>query len=168
MQSGQKSAVRIVLDTNVMVSGLAWQGATARLLDLALHGDVNVDLLSSAALLAEFRNVVTRRKFVKKLTSTSRVADDLIEQYIGMVRMVAPADVPPTVREDPADDAVLAAAAGGDAHLIVTGDDHLLKLRRFRQILIVRCASALTMLGGPKRRSPGRSPPKGGRHPRRL
>ena len=94
MQSGQKSAVRIVLDTNVMVSGLAWQGATARLLDLALHGDVNVDLLSSAALLAEFRNVVTRRKFVKKLTSTSRVADDLIEQYIGMVRMVAPADVP--------------------------------------------------------------------------
>lgn len=161
MQSEQKSAVRLVLDTNVFVSGLVWQGATARLIDLVIKGDLHVDLASSPALLAEFCDVVNRQKFVRRLRAISRTPDDLIGEYTSMVKMYSPAPVPRTVRDDPDDDDVLAAAVAASAHLIVTGDMHLLKLQRFRQVPIVRTAFAIGVLAGPKTRQTGQPLPKG-------
>jgi len=50
--------VRLVLDTNVVVSAVVWGGMPYKLIEAAAAGDV--ELVTSAALLAELRNVLGR------------------------------------------------------------------------------------------------------------
>jgi len=169
MRSEHKGAVRLVLDTNIVVSGLVWHGITARLIDLTMDGGLDVGLASSPALLSELQDVIQRRKFHKQLARRASSTEAFMASYIDMVDLVAPADLPPTILEDPDDDIVLATAVAADAHLIVTGDAHLLRLRRFRNVLIVGVPVAISML---ERAMPGRqrsrSPPKGGTPAPRL
>lgn len=163
----QRDVVRLVLDTNVVTSGLIWDGATANLFELALRGPIGVELICSVALLTELRRISSRRKFSKRLSAKFHDVDSFVAAYARQTTLVKPSTIPPTVIEDPDDDMVLATALAGDAHLIVTGDAAVLKLRRFRSILIVRPAVAIAMLGGPpiKRRRRRNSPPKGGSPP---
>jgi uncharacterized protein len=60
-----------------------------------------------------------------------------------LVTIVTPAAIAPTVARDPADDQVLAAALAAQAVLIVSGDVHLLDLKRFQGIEIVAAAIAV-------------------------
>jgi putative PIN family toxin of toxin-antitoxin system len=167
MQSEQKneqqSLVRLVLDTNVVASGLMWDGATARLIELTANGPFRVELVCSSAMLAELLDVVRRRKFSKRLSMKSCSPSDFVNDYARRTTLVSPADIPPTVHDDPDDDVVLATAFAGRVHLLVTGDDDLLKLGRFRTVPIVRPAAAIAMLGGPslRRRSRRHLLPKG-------
>jgi uncharacterized protein len=61
---------------------------------------------------------------------------------MALVTIVAPALITPTILRDPTDDAVLAAAIGARADLIVSGDAHLLNLKSFQGIDIVTAATA--------------------------
>ena len=68
MPSGRRGAgVRVVLDTNVVVSALIWGGPPERLLDLAVSGEIA--LFSSAVLLDELSGVLERGKFSAALAS---------------------------------------------------------------------------------------------------
>jgi putative PIN family toxin of toxin-antitoxin system len=53
--------VRLVLDTNTVISGLLWHGAPGKLIDAAQAGTIS--LFTSAPWLAELRGVLSRRKF---------------------------------------------------------------------------------------------------------
>lgn len=53
--------MRIVADTNVVVSGFLWDGNERRLMDAAR--DAIVSLHTSETLLAEFEEVLARPKF---------------------------------------------------------------------------------------------------------
>lgn len=163
----QRDVVRLVLDTNVVTSGLMWQGSTARLFDLVAGGPFEVELIASEPLLEELRNIAGRRKFSKRLSLMSTSMEEFVADYARRTRLVVPTPIPPTVLQDPDDDVVLATALAGAVHLIVTGDAAVLRLRRFRSMLIVRPAVAIAMLGGPpiKRRRRRNSPPKGGSPP---
>ncbi len=61
---------------------------------------------------------------------------------VALVTIVAPALVTPTIIRDPSDDAILAAALGASADLIVSGDAHLLNLKSLQGIEIVTAATA--------------------------
>ncbi len=63
-----------------------------------------------------------------------------------MAAVVVPSKVPPTVVDDPDDDAVLACAVAAKAESVVSGDPHLLKLEQFRDIPIVTPAQAVEQL----------------------
>ncbi|MBM3650607.1 MAG: putative toxin-antitoxin system toxin component, PIN family [Alphaproteobacteria bacterium] len=54
-------AVRLALDTNVLISGLLWHGPPHELLDLVRAGRFTI--VSSMSLVREFETVVHRRKF---------------------------------------------------------------------------------------------------------
>ena len=132
--------MRLVLDTNTALSGLLWGGPPRRLVQAAERGEI--EIASSVALLTEFRNVLGREKFARRLTQRGFTGARLFADYVALVTIVAPALITPTILRDPADDVVLAAAIGARADLIVSGDAHLLNLKSFQGIDIVTATTA--------------------------
>lgn len=138
--------LRIVLDTNVLVSSLlAPKSTTAAVLDA--WREHHYLLVTSPALISELRHTLSHSRIRQKYT----FSDADIEQLIAALRtdaLLVPgaADVGGSVPADPADEIVLACALDGTADLIVSGDRHLLELSTFRNIPIVRVRSFLDRL----------------------
>ena len=68
--------MRAVTDTNVVVSGLLWQGRPRQLLDAARSG--RVEVFTSRLLLAELEDVLSRDKFVDQLRRAGLTAHYLV------------------------------------------------------------------------------------------
>ena len=117
--------MKLVLDTNTVVSGLFWRNAPRLLLDAAAEG--RVELATSTVLIDELAEVIARAKFSHKLAEQHVTARVLLNRYAGLARRVTPASIRRTVIDDADDDHVLACALAAQADLIVSGDAHLRK-----------------------------------------
>lgn len=138
--------MRLVLDTNTVISGLLWAGGPpARLIDAAEARQI--ELASSTALLAELQGVLGRAKFAHQLAQRGFDAVDLFDGYAALVAHVTPAQLPQPVARDPDDDQVLACALAAQADLIVSGDGDLLDLKSFHGIPILTALQALDRIG---------------------
>lgn len=136
--------MRLVVDTNVVVSAFLWQGTPGRLLEMA--GEKQVRLFSSRALLDELADVLGRQKLAKSVAATGLTVPHMLAAYRKVVTLVTARQLPQRVSPDADDDAVLAAALAAKADLIVSGDrKHLLILKRFEGIPIVTVAQAVAM-----------------------
>jgi hypothetical protein len=133
--------VRVVLDTNVVVSGLLWGGVPLQLLQAAR--EKRLRLFTSTALLLELTDILGRAKFARKLAASQLSVEQLVERYALLATVVHPAAIPPTILEDPDDDQVLACALTAKADLIVSGDRHLLDLKQYRDIRTATATEAL-------------------------
>ena len=138
--------MRLVLDTNVVVSALLWRGTPFRLLS-ALRTATDARLFASAALIEELAEVLIRPVPSGRLGLLGLTARTVVADYIAIVEMVAPPTVPAVVAVDPDDDQVIAAAVAARADAIVTGDRHLLALDAFAGITIITPAEAMRALG---------------------
>lgn len=128
---------RVVADTNVLISAVVADGKPRRFLRKCISGEVT--LVTSTDLLQEFVEVLHRPKF--------KMAEDEVHRAMGVLVEISDVVIPTSqfrvVVEDPDDDAVLNAAHGGRAEWIVSGDKHLLELKQFKGIKIVRVADFL-------------------------
>jgi putative PIN family toxin of toxin-antitoxin system len=112
--------VRIVLDTNVLVSGLlSEQGAPGQILDLLLGS--NLQLLHDPRILAEYRSVLAR----PELGIAPRLAAEIV-RFLEQTGEPVVAGPWPRALPDPDDEPFLAVAHAGLAAGLVTGN-----LRRF-------------------------------------
>ena len=134
--------IRVVADTNIVLSAYFWDGLPEKLLLLARTGEC--ELLVTDQLIAELRTVLSRDKFERNFAATGVSLDQLISDYSALVKFVEAAEIPPTILEDPPDDQVLACAVGGDARFIISGNRHLLRLKQFQGIEIKTVADFLT------------------------
>ena len=129
--------LRLVLDTNVVVAGLLWNGPPRRLIEWAIEGEA-VELFSSPVLLDELAHTLGYRKFAARIESFGTRIAALVAQYTALVSLVMPASVPRVVVNDADDDHVIAAAVTARAEVIVTGDrKHLLPIGTHQGIAIV-------------------------------
>ena len=139
--------MRLVLDTNVVLSGLLWRSHPRHLLDLAKEGTVS--LYTSSALLDELADVLSREKWVAMLTTKETHAAFLMQRYGVLAKVVRPNDIGRVVPNDPDDDAVIACALAARADLIVSGDKHLHSLGgEYKGIPIVTPAQAVQKIAG--------------------
>jgi putative PIN family toxin of toxin-antitoxin system len=136
--------VRLVLDTNVVVSGFLSQGSPHQLLQQAFAG--LVELAVSPALLTELQAILSRPKFKPRLARQSFSSTGLVVRYAELASLVQPASIGRVIQADPDDDHVLACALAAKADLIVSGDAHLLNLKGYQGIPIVSPAEALKRL----------------------
>jgi putative PIN family toxin of toxin-antitoxin system len=138
--------VRIVLDTNVVLSALLWRGTPHQLLT-AIRLQPGVQIYSSTALLDELADVLTRPSATKRLAVIGKTAREVLSDYVEAVELVEPTTVPRVVPTDPDDDQVIAAALTAHADLIVSGDSDLLDIASFERISIVNAAQAVQRIG---------------------
>jgi len=142
--------MRLVLDTNCVVSAFLWGGTPRQIIDAAIEGQC--ELFTSGALLAELvrrcwygelEEVLVREKFRPRFLSVQTSVAQLLAEYTGQITVVHAARISPTITADPDDDQVLACAVAAKADLIVSGDSNLLDLKQYGGILIVTPADAL-------------------------
>lgn len=112
--------MRVLLDTNVLVSAVLFGGLPRELVRRALRGDFEV--VTSPGLMTELEDVL-----VERFSVGEELARVVRSEYELLAIVVRPAVVPRLVR-DPDDDAVLAAAVSGEVDFVVTGDQDLLAL----------------------------------------
>ena len=93
-------------------------------------------------LLEELTDVITRPSFSQRLNSIGKIVRQVLADYIEIVELVEPLEVPRIVR-DPDDDHVLACALAAKAQIIVSGDKDLLDLTEYQSISILTTADAL-------------------------
>jgi uncharacterized protein len=136
--------VRVVADTNTLVSGLLWHGNPRRVLEAARAG--TPQLYTTAALLAELEEVLQRSKFAQRLSLAGVTSHMLVLGYAALAWLVEPAEITPVILADPDDDAVLACAVAARAEMIVSGDSHLLDLKDYEGILIVTATHLLARI----------------------
>ena len=148
--SDGNAPVRIVADTNTVVSGLLWSGPPRQIINAAR--EKRLMLCSSEALVAEFAEVIGREQFARRIRAAKLSAAELVVDYARLARLVVPAEISPTVAGDPDDDQVLACALAAQADAIISGDKRLLNLKIYHGIPILRAADAL---GNVSSRSPG-------------
>jgi putative PIN family toxin of toxin-antitoxin system len=136
--------VRIVIDTNVLLSAFLWGGTPQRLLERVRSN--TVDLVISPELLEEFATVIARAQFAAILARTTRKPAGILEQLRAFAQVVAAPPLSQPVCRDAKDDVVLACARAASADLVVSGDDDLLTLEVFEGIPIVSVAQAVAIL----------------------
>ncbi len=136
--------MRVVADTNTVISGLLWRGNPRRVLDAARSGAIQ--LFTSLPLLAEIDEVLARPKFAHRLALAAVSSHELVVGYAALAFIVQPAEIKPTIVDDPDDDEVLACAQSAHGDAIVSGDSHLLLLEKHGDIPILTARQLLTKL----------------------
>lgn len=123
--------LRVVYDTNVLVSGIGFGGKPWECLVLAFVGDV--EMVTADAAIAEFERVLGYDRL--PFTDAER------NQYPTLIRkdatLVEPSRSFQVIEDDPDDDLFLEIAVETDAEYIVSGDPHLTALGQFRGVDIV-------------------------------
>lgn len=144
--------MRVVIDTNVLVSGLLWRGPPHALLEHARNGLVSV--VTSPALLTELDEVLGRAKFEVVLARIETSRERVLAELRQLAEVLEPPALAKPVCRDPDDDVVLALALAARADVIVSGDADLLALQAFEGIPILDPVQAFQQLLASERRPP--------------
>jgi putative PIN family toxin of toxin-antitoxin system len=146
--------LRIVLDTNLLVSGVISAGLPRRLVDGVKTGEF--EFCTSEVLLAELLKVLSRDKFILRLAQAGLTPPGIVDDLRRLAVVVSPTGTPRVVPTDPDDDHVIAAAVAGRADLIASGDKRdLLPMESYAGIPIVSAREAVERLGARGFAGPG-------------
>lgn len=126
--------MRVVIDTNVFVSGLMLPASVpGRILAAAITG--GFELVLCEAIVEEVSAALRYPKVRKRIT----LSDDELDRYVQALRFVAdivdPAGVVVQVPDDRDDDVILATLITAKADWLITGDAALLALANQYPIL---------------------------------
>ena len=121
--------MKATVDTNVFVSALNFGGVPQRLFDYLDDG--RFVLCISPALATEVRRVLADR-----FGWNERLFQELLDPILALAEMSKPAFVL-DITADPDDNRVLDCAVESKSDVVVTGDDHLLRLGSFQRIQIL-------------------------------
>lgn len=136
--------LRALPDTNQLVSSLlSARGLQRQLID-AWQARAFVLMLVPGQV-EEVAEVLSRPKIARKYRIAPGDRDAFLH-LLSVEAAVLPHGPAPGVCRDPDDDYLLGCAAAGGADYLVTGDDDLLTVRRYRDVAIVDARTFLTVL----------------------
>ncbi len=130
--------MRVVFGTNVLYAAFAAKGFCEEVVDEAAGA---CELIWSDTLREEFETVLGRRQEIGPATRVALAA------YVELCEFVKPEPLDDRVCRDKSDDVVLATGLAGKADVIVTGNNDLLVLKKFRGIRVLSPRQFLELLG---------------------
>ena len=132
--------LRVVLDTNVLVSAIISDGKSRELLRRGIANQFSI--ITSDLILKELVSVLNRPKFKATREEINRIISALMKS----AEIVVVKSKLEAVKQDPKDNIIIETAYDGKADIIVSGDKHLLALKKFEGIKIVSVEETLGTL----------------------
>lgn len=123
---------RVVVDTNVFISAALLKGVASTLMELWKE-DKFIFLLS-AEIFDEYFKVMARPKFHQEEKDLRELAEILTHK----AEIIEPRFKLNVIHNDPSDNKFLECALAGKADFILSGDQHLLHLKKFKGIPILK------------------------------
>lgn len=127
----------VTFDTNVLLSSTLWAGSVAqKLLFKLIRADIRI--YSSEEILAEYRRIL-RRDF----DYSDHEISYILEKVLSFVTLVEPTINIHAVKDDPDDNKIVECAIESSSNYIITYDKHLLNIKDFQGIKIIRPEEAI-------------------------
>jgi putative PIN family toxin of toxin-antitoxin system len=133
--------MRIVLDTNILVSAMGWGGNERKVLLATLSDDI--DLVLSDEIISELLHVLSYEKL-------SHIPEEKIGLFLEIIMetaiIIETTSKLAIIEEDPMDNRILECAIYGGVEYIVSGDKHLLNLKEYEGIKIFKAKAFLSII----------------------
>jgi hypothetical protein len=133
-----KKELRVVLDTNILISALIFTGVLSKIVNLWKHGSV-VPVLTKETF-NEFREVLNYPKLSLTKTEINLILEEEILPYFEVVKVARSVK---EVCRDRQDDKFISCAIAARADYIVSGDEDLLVLKKYGQTKIISASEFL-------------------------
>ena len=125
-------ALKVVIDTNVVISALLFGGEPAKLIALWQRG--NTKPAASKEIINEYLRVLTYPKFK---FSEEEINYLLYREIIPYFDVIEAQLGPRIIKKDPEDEKFIRCASAANTKYIISGDRHLLELKEYRKIKIL-------------------------------
>jgi putative PIN family toxin of toxin-antitoxin system len=122
--------VKVVLDTNVLISAIMFGGKSRDILEMGISGKIKIAL--SQDIIKELAEVLIGKKFQAPVSFVQQTIRELSE----IAELVIVTHKVTVIKNDLDDNRILECALSGKADYIVSGDSDLLSLKRFKKIQI--------------------------------
>ena len=132
--------LKITADTNTLISAAIAKGNEFELLKLVRDGKIK--LILSPYILQEFKEVISRAKF----GFSEEQINNAVKQMINICEIIMPLSKIGIIRDDPQDNMILECAETGYADYIVSGDEHLLSIKEYKGIKILKSGEILKLI----------------------
>jgi len=132
--------VSATADTNIYISALNFGGNPRTFLELAEAGKFRLAI--SGAILAEIGKVLRGDTFAWPEAEIERAQ----RQIARFAQHVEPVETVEVIKIDPPDNRILECAAAARSDYIVSGDKHLLRVKSFRDMPVVKVATFLDLV----------------------
>lgn len=125
-------ALKVVIDTNVIISALLFGGIPAKL--IALWQDGSIKPAASKEIIDEYLRVLAYPKFQ---LSEEEIQFLLYQEILPYFDVIVAQTGPRIIKKDPADDKFIRCALAANAKFIISGDQHLLALKEYQKTKIL-------------------------------
>lgn len=136
--------IRVVYDTNVILSGFLWRGNEWQCMMKVEEGEVILFL--NKEIISEIYEVARREKLARLIKKAKFTPEELLRKITSMGEIVDITKKIDLLIEDIEDKKFIECAIAAQAHYIVSGDSHLLKLKRFEEIEIIGAKEFLSRI----------------------
>lgn len=138
--SGRERSLKVVFDTNILLSAWFWEGNESKLIESVEEGILHA--YTSKQLIEELSRTLSYPKF----SLSPHEVETIRNYYLLLLKIVRPKQSVNIVLEDQEDNRILECALEAQADYIVSGNHHLLELGEFRGIKIVKSTELLKIL----------------------
>ena len=135
-----KKIIRVVLDTNILISGLLFKGKLSRIVELWQKGKI-VPIISKETF-EELRTVLEYPKFSLSRIEIKSLLEHDILPYFEVVNVSKHVE---GACRDPGDDKFISCAISANADGIITGDKGLSDMKKYRSVRIVDASEFIKM-----------------------
>ncbi len=126
---------KVVLDTNVIVSGTFWAGSSSKIFDII--DKKMLILILSEEILKEYERVIKSEEIMEKVENHNLIISKIVQRVIANSEIIEPKEKYKIIKDDSDDNKFLDCAVAGKANFIISQDKHLLTLKEFKSIKIV-------------------------------
>ena len=123
--------VKVVLDTNVVLSAILFGGKPRQILEAALGGTIRICI--SGPTIGELEKVLQRPKF----GFSSQMVQTIISEITAIAEWIEPQEHRGLVKDDPEDNMFLDCAIEGKVDYLISGDHHLLSIGKCEGVQLI-------------------------------